>query len=103
MPPHQHDRPTHKCLFHSLIFGHAREYSETTCALAPLFPTPTSSNTNSARSILYSPSDGFLSFFLEDYELDQDLKLSFDFFVLAFQHMPHLSANGLFKMVFEHL
>ncbi len=42
-------------------------------------------------------------FFLKDYELDQDIKLSFHYFKLTFQCMSHLSISGLFRMVFEHL
>jgi hypothetical protein len=42
-------------------------------------------------------------FFLENYELDQDFELFFDFLKLTFQSMPHLSVIGLFRMVFEHL
>jgi hypothetical protein len=44
----------------------------------------------------------FLSFFLEDYKLDEDFKFWFDF-KLAFQSIPNLFASGLFGIVFEHL
>jgi hypothetical protein len=41
--------------------------------------------------------------FLEDYEPNQDLELSFDSFNLTFQCMSNLSTSGSFGMVFEHL
>jgi hypothetical protein len=37
---------------------------------------------------LHPKLDGHFSIFLEDYELDPDLKLFFDSFKLTFQHMP---------------
>jgi hypothetical protein len=86
-----------------LTFGHAREYSQVTRVLAPFSPTPTSSNTTSTFITLQLESNGYFPLFLKDYKLDQDLKLSFDSFKLAFQRTPHLSSNGPFKMVFEHL
>jgi hypothetical protein len=52
---------------------------------------------------LHHESNGLFSLFLEDYELDQNLELSFDSLKLAFQHMLHLSSSGPSKMVFEHL
>ncbi len=45
----------------------------------------------------------FIFYFVEDYELNQDLELSFDSFKLTFQHMLNLFANGPSRMVFEHL
>jgi hypothetical protein len=71
--------------------------------LAPFFPTPTSSDTTSTLTALHPKSNGYFSLFLENYKPDQDLKFSFDYFKSAFQCMPHLSASGPFKMVFEHL
>jgi hypothetical protein len=71
--------------------------------LAPFSPTPTSSNTISVLTALHFNSHGYFSFFLEDYEPDQDFKLSFDSFKLAFQRMPHLLVSGFFGMVFEHI
>jgi hypothetical protein len=47
MPPIQHDFPTHKCFFHSLVHGHIKKYFKTTHILAPFFHVPTSSNTTS--------------------------------------------------------
>jgi hypothetical protein len=41
-------------------------------------------------------------FFLENYELDQELEISFDSFKLTFQCMPNLFISGLFGMGFEH-
>jgi hypothetical protein len=103
IPFPQHDPPTHKCFLCSLAFGHAWEYIQTTHALAPFSPTPTSSNTTSTFTTLHFKSDGYFSSFLDDYEPDQDLKLSFYSFKLAFQHMPHLLASGFLGMVFEHI
>jgi hypothetical protein len=60
-------------------------------------------NTTSTLTTLHPKSNGYISFFLENYKPDQDLKLSFNSFKLAFQRMPHLSTSGPFKMVFEHL
>jgi hypothetical protein len=57
--------------------------------------------TTSALTALHPESNGYFSFFLEDYELNQDLELSFDYFKLAFQRMPHLLANGHSRMVFN--
>jgi hypothetical protein len=100
MIPPQHDLPTHKCLYHSLVSGHAREYSQAVWTLAPFFPAPTSSNTTLALTTLNPDSNGFFWLFLKDYELYQDFKLSSNSFKLAFQCMPHLFANGHFGMVF---
>jgi hypothetical protein len=41
------------------------------------------------------------SYFLKDYEPNQDFKVSSDYFKLAFKCMLHLFANGIFGMVFE--
>jgi hypothetical protein len=71
--------------------------------LAPFFPAPTSFDTTLVFIALHPKSNGYFLFFLEDYELNQDLELSFDSFKLVFQCMPHLSTSGLSKMVFEHL
>jgi hypothetical protein len=43
------------------------------------------------------------SLFLKDYERDQDLELSSDYFKLTFKWMSHLLASGPFGTVFEHL
>jgi hypothetical protein len=45
----------------------------------------------------------FAFLLLEDYEPDQNLKLSFDSIKLAFQHMPQLTTSGHYGMDFEHL
>jgi hypothetical protein len=71
--------------------------------LAPLSLAPTSFDTTSALTAFHPKSDGYFPLFFKDYKLDQDFKLSSDSFKLAFQHMPHLSSNGPFGMVFEHL
>jgi len=70
--------------FCSLTLGSVREYFQTTHTLAPFSHTPMSSNTT------------YFSFFLEDYELDQNFELSFDSFKWTFQCMPHLSTSGPF-------
>jgi hypothetical protein len=89
--------------FCNLILQHAWEYSRTISALPPFSPTPTSFNTTLAFIALHHESNCYCPFFLDDYELNQNLKLSFDSFKLTFQCMPHLLANGPSKMVFEHL
>jgi hypothetical protein len=103
MLPPQHDPTTHKHLLHSLVLGHAREYFRTTQVLAPFSLAPTSFETILAFTILNLDLDGFFLFFLEDHKLDQNLKLSYDFFKLAFQCMSHLSINGHYGMVFERI
>jgi hypothetical protein len=94
IPFPQHDPPIHKRLFHNLTLGCAGEYFRVARALAPFFPAPTSSNTTSILTTLHFESDGYFSFFLEDYKPDQDFKLFSNSFKLAFQRMPHLEANG---------
>jgi hypothetical protein len=73
----EHDPPTHKCFFHNLILGHAREYFKTIHALAPFSPSPTSSNTTLTFIALYPDSDGYFSFFLKNYKPNQNLELFF--------------------------
>jgi hypothetical protein len=68
-----------------------------------IFPTHASSNTTLIPIALHPKSDGYFSFFLKDYEPDQDLEFSFYSFKLTFQGMPHLLTNGISGMVFEHL
>ncbi len=101
IPFPQHDLLTHKNLFYSLTLGHAREYSQATCALAPFSPALTSSDTTSTLTTLHPKANGYFPFFLENYKLNQKFKLSFDSLKLAFQHMSHLMASGLFGMIFE--
>jgi hypothetical protein len=76
-PLAQHDPPTHKHFFHSLVLGRAKEYSFTTCALTPFSLTFTSFNTTSIFTKLHPKSNDFFPLFLEDYELSEDLELSF--------------------------
>jgi hypothetical protein len=64
----RHDPPTCKCFIYTLSLGHVGEYSQTTCALAPFFPTPTSSNATLAFTALHLKLDGYFSLFLKDYE-----------------------------------
>jgi hypothetical protein len=99
----QHDSLTHKHLLCSLALGHAREYFRVVCSLAPFSPTPTFFDTTSTLTALHPKLNGYFPLLFEDYELDQDPKLSFGYFKLVFQHMPHLSTSGPFGMVFEHL
>jgi hypothetical protein len=97
----QHDPLTHKHLLRSLTLGRAREYFRATCTLAPFSLAPTSFNTTLTFTTLHFKSNDHFPFSLEDYELDQDFKLSFSSFKLTFQHMPHLSTSGHVGMVFE--
>jgi len=85
----QYDPPTHKCLLHNLILGCVGEYFRVTDTLAPFSLTPISFNTTSVLTTLHLDLDGYFSFFLKDYEPDQDLKLSSDSFKLTFQRMSH--------------
>jgi hypothetical protein len=103
IPFPQHGPPTHKRLFRNLTLGRVGEYSWTIHALAPFFLAPTSSNTTSTFITVHLKSNGYFPFFLEDYEPNQDLEFFFNSFKLTFQHMPHVSTNGHFRMVFEHL
>jgi hypothetical protein len=57
--------------------------------LAPFSLTPTFSDTTSALTALHLESNGYFSFFLEDYEPNQDLKLSSNSLKLAFQHQVY--------------
>ncbi len=50
----------------------------------PFPPAPTSFDTTSARTTLHPKLDGYFPFFLENYELDQDLKFFFNSLKLAF-------------------
>jgi len=100
----QHDPPVHKCLFHSLVFGSVGKiYSKATYALAPFSFAPTSFDTTSTLITLHLESNGYFPLFLKNYELNQDLEFSFDYFKLVFQCMPHLSPSGPSRVVFEHL
>jgi len=84
VPPPQHGLPTHTHLLHCLTFRRVREYFRVVYILAPFSSTPTSFDATSTLFALHPELDGFLPFFLKDYELDQDLKLSSNFFKLAF-------------------
>jgi len=99
----QHNHLAHERLLHSLVFGWVGEYFQIVHTLAPLFLGPMFFDTILVLSTLHLQSNGFHLLFLKDYELDHDLKLSSDFFKLAFQHMSHLSASDLSRMNFEHL
>jgi hypothetical protein len=83
-------------LFCSLAFGCTGEYFQATWALASFSFTPMSSDTTSALATLQPKSNGHFSLFFEDYELNQNLELSFDYFKLTFQCMPHLSTSDIF-------
>jgi hypothetical protein len=97
----QHDPPTHKHLFNNLILGHARKYFLTTHTLAPFSLASMSLDTTSTFITLHPKSNGCFPFFLEDYELNQDIELSSYSFKLAFQCMPHLSISVLSMMIFN--
>jgi len=103
MPLPQHDPPTYKCLIHNIVIGRVRDYFKATHTLAPFSLAPTSSDTTLVFIALHLELDGYFLLFLKDYKLDQELKLFFHYFKLAFQCMSHLSINGLSRMVFEHL
>jgi len=60
-------------------------------------------DTTSTFTTLHLNLDNYFPFFLKDLESNQDLEIFSNSFKLAFQHMLHLSTNGLFGMVFEHL
>jgi len=94
IPFPRHDPPTCKCFLYILALGHVGEYFWTTCALAPIFPTPTSSNTTLALTALHLKLDGYFSLFFKYYEPNHDFKLFFDSFKLMFQRMPHLLTSG---------
>ncbi len=59
----QHDPSTHKHLFHNLALGCVGKYSWVARILAPFFPTPTSSDTNSFLIALHPKSNRYFSFF----------------------------------------
>jgi hypothetical protein len=82
--PPQHDLLTHKHLLHNLAFGCARKYSRVARILAPFPPTSMSLDTTSSLFALHPELEGFLLLFLEDHELDQDLKISSYFLKLTF-------------------
>jgi hypothetical protein len=103
VPIPQHDPPTHKRLFCSLVFGRVGEYFKVNCALAPFSHAPTSFDTTTTFITQPFESNGYFPFFFKDYEPDQNLELSSNSFKLTFQCMPHLLASGHFGMVFEHL
>jgi hypothetical protein len=71
--------------------------------LAPFSFASTSSTTTSTLTALHLELDGYFLFFVENYQPNQDLKLSIDSFKLTFQHMLHLLISGPSGMVFEHL
>jgi hypothetical protein len=100
IPLLKHYPPTHKGLFRSLTFGRAREYSQITFILAPLFFSPTSFDTASTFTALHLESNGYFLLFLEDYKPNQNLELFPNSFKLVFQCMSHLLASGLFGMIF---
>jgi hypothetical protein len=71
--------------------------------LAPFSLAPISFDTTLTLTPLHPNLENYFSLILEDYEPNQDLKLFFDSFKLAFQRMRHLLISGFFGMVFEHL
>jgi hypothetical protein len=103
MPFPQYDLLAQKCFFHNLVIGYAKEYSQATHVLASFSFTPTFSNTTLTLTTLHFKLNGYFPFFLQNYELDQDFKFSFDSFKLTFYNVSHLLTSGPFGMVFEHL
>jgi hypothetical protein len=61
------------------------------------------SDTTSTLTTLHFESDGYFPLFFKDYKPNQDFEIVSNSFKLVFQRMPHLSASGLSRMVFEHL
>jgi hypothetical protein len=59
MPFPQHDHLAHECLFYSLVFEHAKEYSWATYDLAPFSFTPMSSYTTLVFITLHPESYGY--------------------------------------------
>jgi hypothetical protein len=102
VPFPQHGLLALKHFVRRLIIGHVGEHFKVICTLAPFSPTPMSFGTTSILIALCLDSYGYFLLILNNYEPDQNFKLSFKSFKLAFQCMPHLLANGLSKMVFEH-
>jgi hypothetical protein len=86
----QRDLLIHKHLFHNLTLGCAEEYSQATCALAPFFLTPMSSNTTSIVITLHPKLDGYFPVFFKNYELNHDLKFFF-FQVSILTHVTFIS------------
>jgi len=79
----QHDPPTHKCLFHSLVLGCVREYFRVAHILVPFSFALMSFDTTLVFITLHLELDGYFSLFFEEYKLNQDLELSSNFFKLA--------------------
>ncbi len=52
---------------------------------------------------LHPKSNGFFLSFFEKYETYHEFEFSSNSFMLAFQHISHLSISGPFGMVFKHL
>jgi hypothetical protein len=100
IPFPQLDPLIQKCLFHSLSLGHAGEYLQVAHVLAPFSLASMSSNTTSVFTTLHPELDNYFPFFLENYKLDQDFKLSSDSFKFVIERMSHLSTSGLFGVVF---
>jgi hypothetical protein len=72
-------------------------------ALAPFSPTPMSSYTTLIFIALHPKIDGYFSFFLENYEPDQNLELSLDSFILAPTHAPFIGKWFLWDKFLTHL
>jgi hypothetical protein len=88
-------------MLYSLTLKHVREYFQVAHVFAPFSPAPMSSNMTSTLTTLHPKSNGYFPFFLKNYKPNQDLEFCSESFKWAFQYMAHLSASGLFGMVFE--
>jgi len=73
MPLPQHDPPTHKHFFCSLILRHVGEYFKATYALAPFSFAPASFNMTFILTALHPNLDGYFLLFLKDYKPNQYL------------------------------
>jgi hypothetical protein len=93
VPLPQHDPITHKHFLCNLVLRCAREYSTATHALAPFSLEPMFFDTTSILTRLHLELNNYFSFFLKNYEPNQDLEFSSNSFKLAFQHMPHMLAK----------
>jgi hypothetical protein len=87
----------------NLALGHIREFACVVKVLAPLAPTLVFSKMVHVASFALIGHKLLLLESLLDFQFDSNLELSMDPFRANFLHMFHLSANGVFGMVFEHL
>jgi hypothetical protein len=65
-PPPQHDFPSHKRFFHSLVLGCVKEKFRATHVLAPFSPAPMSFDATLVFITSHFEFYGFFPFFLKD-------------------------------------